>query len=361
MIMVKGDARIRQLTHDLRDRVDSLGTLLELLPVGVLFVEGPGAGQLRVNGAGADLLGQPGGGHGLSPVSAPWRLVVDGRQIPTHELPLQLAAASGRGTANLEGRLERADGSHREVMISAAPLFDLAGAPRGAVAAVVDISARKASEAHQEMLLLELQHRVKNVVTTIASLAARMAKNNQSLETFMPALLGRLKAIACVHDVLSQGDWTGVPLRPLIETTLRPLVGADMARLALDGPGLTLTLKAGSALGMVLYELGANAVKYGALSNQAGRIELSWWVEPAGVRLHMEWIERDGPVVTAPAQSGFGLMFVPRCLNYELRGAAELELRAEGLRCRMDMPLDVNQRNRVVDDPDGAADGAWAG
>lgn len=359
--ITEAEARISQLTHDLRERLDNLETLLELLPVGVLFVEGAGAGLMQVNRAGAVLLGQPAEGSGLRPVAAQWRLVVGGRPIPPHELPLQIAAVSGTATASLEGRLERADGSHREVMISAAPLLDETGALRGAVAAVVDISARKASEAHQEMLLHELQHRVKNVVSTVVALASRMARNTSSLGAFMPAFTGRLKAIAGVHELLSQGDWTGVRLRPLIETTLRPLIGASPGRLALDGPEIILTPKAGSALGMVLYELGTNAAKYGALSNQVGRIELSWRVDAAADRLRIDWVEREGPPVTAPEHNGFGMTFVPRCLDYELRGGAEMELRADGLRCSMQMPLGINLQAAGRIDPEEAADDAWTG
>src|SRR5205823_6461515 len=162
------------------------------------------------------LLGETDERRGLKHVSAEFRLFQDEREIPDAERPLEKAARSGEAVPGFEGRVLRADGSAVEVMISAAPLFDEAGRSRGAIAAIVDITERKQAEHHQQVLLHELQHRVKNILATVNSLAVRMLKGSTSLEEFASAFVGRLRAMARMHDLLSQQSWTGTELKPLI-------------------------------------------------------------------------------------------------------------------------------------------------
>jgi two-component system CheB/CheR fusion protein len=214
---------------------------------------------------------------------------------------------------------------------------------RGAIAVLLDISERKAAETHQQVLLYELQHRVKNILATIGALATRMLRDGGSLEDFSAAFLGRLRAMATTHDLLSRTNWAGADLRQLLETVMRGQSPAQGA-VILEGPDILLTPNTASTLGMVLYELATNAAKYGALSEGRGRIEVSWRIVPAadGDRLSLDWREIDGPTPPASIAEGFGTGFIRRSVEYELQGTATMEPSPTGLRWVLEVPSKGN-------------------
>ena len=242
----------------------------------------------------------------------------------------------------------RADGRRISVMMSATPMFDDQGKVRGGIAAILDISERRVAEAHQQVLLYELQHRVKNIITTIGALASRMMKDSRSLEEFSSAFLGRLRAMAATHELLSHGNWTGASLRALIEAALQSHLGHDGTTVALRGPDLTLTPGAASTLGLVFYELATNATKYGSLSAD-GQVAVAWRVDgpPELGSVVIDWIESDGPPVNGPIEPGFGTSFVTRSIEYELNGTAEVQPDKGGLRWVISFPLQRNVQRRT--------------
>jgi two-component system CheB/CheR fusion protein len=340
------EARISELTRDLRNRVQSLETLLNLLPVGVLMIEDSRSDQVRVNRYGAQLLGErseePGG---ASPrlVSSSLHFFDGERELRPDEHPLQRAVRAGEPTTGFEGKLAHADGSRVDVMVSATPLFDDAGKVRGAIAMVLDISERKAAEAHQQVLLYELQHRVKNILATIGALATRMLRTSGSIRDFSDAFQGRLRAMATTHDLLSQTNWAGADLRQLLESVTRGQTPAAAA-IRMDGPEVLLAPNTASSLGMVFYELATNATKHGAWSDPKGRIEVSWRMLHASPaeRLSIEWQELEGPPARDPLPDGFGTSFVRRSVEYEMQGTAVAEPALTGLRWRIEFPLAGN-------------------
>ncbi|HEX9555261.1 MAG TPA: chemotaxis protein CheB [Reyranella sp.] len=343
------EMRIGELTHDLRNRIQNLETLLNLLPVGILMFENNRIDQLRVNRYGAQLLGESGeagetsDGAGLRLVTGALRFFEGDRELELDQHPLQRVARSGEPTTGFEGKLARADGSRVDVLVSATPLFDEAGNVRGAIAALLDISERKAAETHQQVLLYELQHRVKNILATIGALATRMLRDGGSFEDFSAAFLGRLRAMATTHDLLSRTNWAGADLRQLLETVMRGQSPAQGA-VILEGPDTLLTPNTASTLGMVFYELATNAAKYGALSEGRGRIEVSWRIVPAadGDRLSLDWREIDGPTPPASIAEGFGTGFIRRSVEYELQGTATMEPSPTGLRWVLEVPSKGN-------------------
>src|SRR5918994_4283583 len=344
------ETRIGELTADLRNRLQSLETLLNLLPIGILIVEDDRADPVRVNRYGALLLGESGDGGdgaGLRPARTPIRIFHGDRELPAEEQPLHRAVHSGHAASAFEVQLQRADGSRVEVMMSATPMFDDQGKARGGIAAVLDITERRAAEAHQQVLLYELQHRVKNIITTIGALASRMVKDSDSLEEFSSAFLGRLRAMAVTHELLSHGNWTGASLRALIEAALQSHLGKHGNRADLRGPDLTLTPGAASTLGLVFYELATNATKYGSLSAE-GRIGVTWRVEGSDGdgRVIMEWVESEGPPVDGAIEPGFGANFVVRSIEYELNGTAQMQPDKAGLRWLLTFPLQRNAQQR---------------
>lgn len=344
------EARISELTHELRNRIQSLETLLNLLPVGILIISDNRGDQVRVNRYGASLLGQGGGSEADGPrvLADDLRLFQGGRELSRAEQPLYRAARLGEAVSGFEGEIARADGSRVEVMIEATGLFDESGEVRGGIVAILDISERRAAEAHQQVLLYELQHRVKNIITTIGALATRMLKGSPSVDDFSTAFLGRLRAMADTHELLSRGNWTGAGLRTLIEAALGPELGRGNPAVGLHGADLVLAPSTAATLGLVFYELATNAQKYGSLAGSRGRVDIRWHADSVDKdRVVLTWDEIDGPTLASPFKEGFGTGFVKRTVEYELDGTAELQLRAEGLRWRIVFPLDGNVQSKA--------------
>ena len=345
------EARINELTHDLRNRIQSLETLVNMLPVGILIIEDNRSERVRINRHGARMLGEGAegiDGAGLRPATAALRVFQGERELRLEEHPLQRSAHAGLMVPAFEGHLLRHDGSRVDVMMSATPLMDDQGGVRGAIAAILDISERRAAEAHQQILLHELQHRVKNIITTIGALASRMMKDSSSLGEFGPAFLGRLRAMATTHELLSHGNWTGARLRALVEGVLQSHLGKDKRAVDLHGPDLVPTSAPASTLGLVFYELATNASKYGSLSGD-GRVKVAWRIdEAAPPSVVIDWTEIDGPPMKEAIEAGFGMGFVTRSIEYELGGRAHAQPAASGLRWTITFPLQRNVQQRVM-------------
>lgn len=341
------ETRIRELTHDLRNRVQSLETLLNLLPVGILIMEDNTTASVRINRYGAHMLGdgtEGADGAGIRPAQTELRIFQAERELGPDEQPLRRTALSGQAVPSFEGHVLRKDGSRVDIMMSATPLFDDTGKVRGGIAAMLDITERRAAEAHQQILLHELQHRVKNIITTIGALASRMIDDSHSLEDFSSAFLGRLRAMAATHELLSRGNWTGASLQALLETAVRPQVPSDSRQITLRGPELVLTPNSASTLGLVFYELATNATKHGSLAESQGHVDVSWQLQAGddGADVRIDWTESGGRIVDAPLKDGFGTNFIKRSVEYELSGNVTLQLALAGLRCTMTFPLQHN-------------------
>jgi two-component system CheB/CheR fusion protein len=335
--IVAAEARIAQLTRDLRNRIHSLETLLDLVPAGIQIMDDKLTGQTRINRFGARLLGE-------SSADVPLRLFAGEREIPRSEQPLQISAQSGEPVSNYEGEVLRGDGTRLDVLISATPLRADDGSVRGAISAILDISERKRAEAQQQVLLHELQHRVKNIITTISALATRMLRNKQDSAQFSESFLSRLNGMARTHDLLTQGNWQGVALRELISTTLAPYFSKSDSNVTIEGPDLVLEPAAASTLGMVFYELATNAAKYGAISTRSGHVTIEWRLEgeAEGRKVRLIWEEEGGPAVKTEAAEGFGTTLIRRSVEYEISGNVRLELRPAGLHCVIEFPLRRN-------------------
>ena len=200
----------------------------------------------------------------------------------------------------------------------------------------LDITERKRAEARQKLLVNELNHRVKNSLATVQSIAAQTLRSSASPEFFREAFETRLIALSQTHDLLTRESWEGASLREVFDVELHAMASED--RVSFDyASDLRLTPKAAVALGMGIHELATNAVKYGALSAPEGRVKVVWSIDDDVLRL--VWSESGGPEVHPPARRGFGARLLERGLAAELSGGVELTYDAAGLVCHMALPL----------------------
>ncbi len=199
-----------------------------------------------------------------------------------------------------------------------------------------DVTDLKNAEAHRELLINELNHRVKNTLTMVQAIATQTFKGVDAgaREDFEQRLL----TLSNVHSLLTDESWDSAELHAVIRASLRPHLGGARERLGFQGPNLRLRPKGAVALSMALHELGTNALKYGALSVEGGSVSLGWTIDSG--RFRLRWQERGGPSVTRPTQTGFGSRMIERGLSAELQGEVRIDFRADGVACTIDAPLE---------------------
>jgi two-component sensor histidine kinase len=189
--------------------------------------------------------------------------------------------------------------------------------------------------------MAELDHRVRNVLARVAAVAKSTSQRGSSTDEFVRTLNGRIQALATAHSVLSQSCWYGGGLVELVRRQLAPYT--TDANTTIGGSDVMLTAAATQALAMVLHELVTNAVKHGALSKPDGRVSVHWDRHSrgdAGTSLTIEWREFGGPPIVAPIQFSYGANLIRELIPHELGGKVDLVFAAEGVCCRIEIPLE---------------------
>ena len=255
--------------------------------------------------------------------------------------------ATGDQPAHVRRTHPHFDSTHRtksgnaiDVSLTISPIRDPDGGLIGASAIVRDIKDRKNAEQRSALLLGELDHRVKNILAVVASIVSQTLKTMESPAAFAASIEGRIQAIAKSHNLITQAGRTGISLGAMIRTELAAYDETG-ERVTVSGGDVTLTPKAGMALGMAFHELTTNAAKYGALSTPDGRLAIRWNIERRedGPSLRIEWEEKVERAITRPEKSGFGTVLIERALALELDAEVKREFRSPGLFCRIDIPL----------------------
>ena len=210
---------------------------------------------------------------------------------------------------------------------------------------VFDITDRKRSEEHIRLLLSEVNHRSKNMLSVVSAIA-RQTKA-PSPEEFVRRFSDRVHALAASHDLLAKSEWHSIAVSELLRAQLAHFGGLIGRRIILDGPPLDLSVAGAQCIGMVIHELATNAAKHGALSNQEGSVEIAWELEngTADERFTISWIERGGPPVMAPAHRGYGSTVIKSMAELSLDGQVQLDYAASGLSWRLMCPTP-----RILDD-----------
>ena len=195
-----------------------------------------------------------------------------------------------------------------------------------------DISERKEAQRRQDLLVGELNHRVKNLLGVVGAIAHQTMRASPTLSHFGPAFMGRLESLGRAHEILTAATWERASLDSLARAVLESFVGDD-PRATVAGPELMLSPRHFLSLSMILHELTTNAVKYGALSADGGTLDLSWAIE--GETVALTWRETGGPAVAAPSSSGFGSKMIALNVRHDLRGAATSDWGTNGLLFRL--------------------------
>jgi PAS domain S-box-containing protein len=210
----------------------------------------------------------------------------------------------------------------------------------GWVAIHQDITERKRAQAHQELLLSELDHRVKNILSRVAVVARYTRQGSGSMDELIRALDSRIQSMADAHALLSRNRWQGADLADLVRRQLAPYT--TETNIEIGGPEITLTAAATQALAMVLQELVTNAVKYGSLSTPHGKVSVNWGRRDGAdgaPRVVIAWRETGGPPAKAPSQSSYGTNLIRNLIPHELGGTVDLVFAPDGLHCDIEIPF----------------------
>jgi PAS domain S-box-containing protein len=240
-----------------------------------------------------------------------------------------------------EVRYRRRDGEYRWHAFRALPHADQDGVIEKWFGVSVDIHERKEWEDHRELLINELNHRVKNTLTIVQAMAAQSLRHvSDGDRPKAQAFEDRLFALARAHDVLTRENWEGAELREIIDEVVEPYLRQKTKHFEIEGPRLRLIPRTALAIAMAIHELATNAAKYGALSVPSGCVVITWAVTPGDVpRLVLRWQERGGPPVTVPTRKGFGTRLIERSLAQDIGGEVRLTYAPAGAVCVMDIPL----------------------
>ncbi|QND51685.1 PAS domain-containing protein [Phyllobacterium sp. 628] len=236
----------------------------------------------------------------------------------------------------------RKDGSEFWAAIFISPVTDEAGKIVQHFASFVDLTKHKEELANSKKLIEELNHRVKNTLSTVQSIVWQALRMDSDSKTIQEAIESRLQALSRSHNLLTRQNWKDTGLFDVITDALEPfgITGGRAERIIIKGGNVLFSPKIALALSIAVHELATNAVKYGAFSNETGSVSIGWEIKEAldGRRLHLKWQEKNGPVVAQPLRRGFGSRMIETGLAHEVGGTVRLEYPTEGLLCTMNFP-----------------------
>ena len=322
----------RQLEQDARAAAAELETIYGSAPVGLALYDRD-LRYLRVNAALAVMNGVPIESHIGRTLYEVSPGIADQAAGPLHEV-----FRTGVSLSDLEvtGETAARPGVQRTWLRNLAPVRGSDGQVQAVLVSILDITERKQNERRTRVLLNELNHRVKNTLASVQSIAAQTARNAETPAEVPGLLLARLAALSKTHDILTASSWESAGVQEVLQGELAPY--ASGGRIAIRGEPVRLTPRAALALGLVLHELATNAAKYGALSNSDGLVTVGW--TRSDDRLELVWQESGGPPVRPPPRKGFGSRLIDRSVSGDLQGEAELAFPVEGVRCRVSLPIE---------------------
>jgi PAS domain S-box-containing protein len=249
----------------------------------------------------------------------------------------------------LESTCNRKDGSVFWASILIGPVRDDDGNIVQNFISFIDLTKHRDELAQSRMFIDELNHRVKNTLSTIQSIVSQGLRTTNDPVVIREAIESRIFALSRSHDLLSQEIWKGAELHGLLAAALDPFqdTSGKSVRFVITGRKIRLSPKVTLALGMAFHELATNSVKYGALSILAGSVSIDWATRqtPNGGSLIIRWQEKGGPAVGLPSRRGFGSKLLERGLAHELDGDVDLQYRSNGVLCTMSFIVPKDDRD----------------
>ena len=202
----------------------------------------------------------------------------------------------------------------------------------------LDITERKRQEQRTKVISDELDHRVKNILSLVTSIAGLSGRNARSVPEFRENFEARIQALARAHQTLADGNWDGMSMRRLVENELGPYAQLPCSRITIEGPAVELSARSAQPVSLVVHELATNAVKHGALSIPDGTISITWGFEGADGSLALKWVEDGLSGLEAPAQRGFGSTVITRAVEGQCDASVDLDFAPTGLHYRLSLP-----------------------
>jgi PAS domain S-box-containing protein len=328
-------ARIRRNAAKTAEASEArLAAVLQQLPLGVGVMDS--GGRMVLNNPAMQRFAR-----GMAPSrdvehAQRWRgKAPDGSLLEPSQWPVSRALRGETVAPGVEMLFVDDDGREAWTSVSSTPMRDAAGEVVGAIAVVQDIEERKKAEKTQQLLVDELNHRVKNTLANVQAIAHLMLQRTKDPYEFASGFSGRIQSLSRVHAMLSAATWRGVDLLDLVRDQL--LAGAiDETRITASGPPVHLEAQLAQHAALMLHELGTNAIKHGALSATKGSVRIRWSVADAMLRLR--WEERGVPVANAPTRRGFGRTLIEQSAKGE-GGAAFMSIEAQGVVWNITLPL----------------------
>lgn len=255
-------------------------------------------------------------------------------------LSQRTAARAGPSAYSFEARFRHQDGDYRWMLANARPRFGAEGRFQGYIGMAMDLTTIKAAEVRQRLLINELNHRVKNTLSAVQSIARQTFRVEETPAHVRERFIDRLLAMSAAHDVLTRENWEGAAIDEIARQALQPFVDdRDAGRIEVDLPSFKVGPIAALALSMALHELATNAAKYGALSSSQGKVQIDWIASPPA-QATVRWRESGGPPVGSPQRRGFGSRLLERGLAADLGGQPNLSFEPAGVVCLLPLRLD---------------------
>ncbi|RDC60470.1 Protein-glutamate O-methyltransferase [Alteripontixanthobacter maritimus] len=333
---VRSDREADRLAAEERESL--LEAMIEVVPIGVVFADAQGR-IIHGNSATERMVGHAVLHSADTDSYGEWvSFHADGRRVESHEYPLAKVIVEKADHAELDVHYQRPDGTKFWMRIIGEPVRGSNGELNGATVVLLDIDRERNLQHAQEVLIAELNHRVKNAFSVTQSIVSRSLRNENVAPDLDQRIDRRLNAYAKAHASLIGNTWGFAKLDEVAREILEPI--ADQ-RVSIEGPDLEMPSRTAIAFSMALYELATNAVKYGALSDEDGSVSFTWTIDDGDTdqpTVTILWTERGGPPVSKPDAKGFGTFVTERAIMAETKGTAETFFYPEGLEWRLSMP-----------------------
>jgi PAS domain S-box-containing protein len=332
---------VQEVNQSLTEETNRLRTMFEQAPGFVAVLSGP---DLRFQLANAAYRRLVGGRDviGRTVAEALPEVVEQGFADLLERVRTSGEPYLGRGVGVLldakgDGRLEE-----RFLDFIYQPILGADGTTSGVFVQGYDVTEQRRAEEHQQLLIHELNHRVKNTLSIVQALAMQSFNDKAEPAAARKTFDARLNALSVAHNLLTTENWENAGLMETINASVGATAGANAARVSVRGPDIVVAPQTAVSIAMAVHELCTNAIKYGALSNDSGTVDVRWTASPDDrglLALEIEWSEAGGPPVTPPTRRGFGTRLIERGLSAELRSDVTLDYRPSGLKCTIHAKL----------------------